>query len=279
MEKIDRLGWVAGTSFVAYGLRIGIRVNDPSALDRVSDLLPYGWKPGRSAIVDHLYSLWLGGAGPRRNVRRFNLLHANAAGVARSLDLEAVFRALESDLEVYVAERARRRVFVHAGVVSWQGRAIVIPGSSFTGKTTLVAALLRAGATYYSDEYAVLDARGRVHPYLRSLSIREGSNGQSKRLPVKSLGGVSGNKPLPVGLIVFTEYKPGKKWRPRSLSTGRAALKLLAHTVPARRRPQRALASLRHVVAEAKALKSVRGEADGIVESLLRHCGTKKSRS
>jgi hypothetical protein len=30
-----------------------------------------------------------------------------------------------------------------------------------------VAELVRAGATYYSDEFAVLDSRGRVHPFPR----------------------------------------------------------------------------------------------------------------
>ena len=43
-------------------------------------------------------------------------------------------------------------------IVTWgRGRAIVIPGRTFSGKSTLVAELVRAGATYYSDEYAVED--------------------------------------------------------------------------------------------------------------------------
>jgi len=83
-----------------------------------------------------------------------------------------VFEAFETDLQLYVAEMAPRRLFVHAGVVGWRGQAIIIPGRTFTGKTTLVAALVKAGATYYSDEYAVLDVRGRVHPYARPLGIR-----------------------------------------------------------------------------------------------------------
>ena len=64
-------------------------------------------------------------------------------------------------------------MFVHAGVVAVDGRALLLPGGSFTGKTTLVAALLRAGAQYGSDEYAVLDEAGLVLPaYPRPLSIR-----------------------------------------------------------------------------------------------------------
>jgi hypothetical protein len=66
-----------------------------------------------------------------------------------------------------VAENARRWIFVHAGVVAWRGQAIVIPGATQSGKTSLVAALVRAGAEYFSDEYAVFDARGRVHPLPR----------------------------------------------------------------------------------------------------------------
>ena len=34
--------------------------------------------------------------------------------------------------------------------------------------------LVRAGATYYSDEYAVFDSRGRVHPFAQQLAQRLG---------------------------------------------------------------------------------------------------------
>src|SRR6266700_1389758 len=152
MAKLDRLGWADGLCFTSYGLRIGIRVNEPEVLARLPDHLPPGWKSARSPIVDRLY--------------------AGAARLARTKALEELFEPLESDLQMFVAEWARRRVFVHAGVVGWRGQAIVIPGMSFSGKSTLVAALVRAGATYYSDEYAVFDARGRVHPYARKLSLR-----------------------------------------------------------------------------------------------------------
>ena len=79
------------------------------------------------------------------------------------MNLDLILDTLESDLQLHVAEQARRRLFVHAGVVGWKGRAIVIPGRSFTGKTTLVAELVRAGASYYSDEYALIDSRGKIH--------------------------------------------------------------------------------------------------------------------
>jgi hypothetical protein len=211
----------------------------------------------------------VGGEGPRPNLRRFHLLYGNDAKVARSLDLAEVLELFESDLQLYVAEMTPRRVFVHAGVVGWKGRAIVIPGRSFTGKTTLVAELLRAGATYYSDEYAVLDSRGRVHPYARPLSMRKDGTREQEKWPVQTLGGAAGAKPLPVGLVIVTYYKSGAQWRPRRLSPGKGALALLDNTISIQRQPGAALPALTRVAAQAMVLKGARGEAKEIADSIL----------
>ena len=161
-----------------------------------------------------------------------------------------------------------RRIFVHAGVVAWKGRAIVIPGSSHSGKTSLVAALLAAGATYYSDEYAVLDERGRVHPYPRPLRIRDADD-LGRRVTAAEMGARSGRGSLPVGLVASTRYDAGARWRPRRLSHGETTLELLSHTVPARFRPRQALRFLDAAARRASALKGRRGEATEMASSLL----------
>src|SRR5205085_9419960 len=231
MEKIDRLGWAAGFSFSAYGVRAGVRVSDAAVVARLFELLPPGWKISRAAAVERLYSLAAGGACARPGVRRYSLLYADAERLARTPDLAEALDALESDLKLYVAEAAPRRVFIHAGVVGWRGRAILIPGRSFSGKTTLVSELLRAGATYYSDEYAVLDERGRVHPFPKKLSMRESGDHRQNDMPVEAFGGRAGSKPLPVGLVIASQYKEGARWRPVELTPGQGALTLLANTV------------------------------------------------
>lgn len=264
MDKIDRLGWAAGVTFVSYGVPVGVRVNRPEMLEQLVDRFPPGWKPSRAREVERLYSLIVGGVGARPGVRRFNILYGNTEKLLRTLDMDEFLTVFESDLKLHVAAGARRRVFVHAGVVGWKGQAILIPGRSFSGKTTLVAELIRAGATYYSDEYAVLDADGLVHPYPRPLSVRE--NGKHVKHTAEMLGGESGTKPLRVGLVIVSRYKAGARWRPRALSPAEGALALIENTVSIQRQPEIAIESLRRAIPNATVLKGVHGEARQIVD-------------
>jgi hypothetical protein len=158
-------------------------------------------------------------------------------------------------------------VFVHAGVVGWQGGAIVLPGRSFAGKSTLVDALVRAGARYYSDEYAVLDERGRVHPFARALKLRARPGETRERAAAPVLP--AGTRPLPVRLVALTHYQAGARWRSQSLSAGQALLALMESTVPVRHRPEATLKTLREVVTRATVIKGVRGEVEEAVEKLL----------
>jgi hypothetical protein len=252
-------------------MSVGVRVDEPGALGRVTERLPPGWRRSASPHVARLYSLVCGGAcGGGRGLRRFQLLYSGAELLARTLDAEAVFDRFESDLGLYVAEHARARVFVHAGVVGWRGRALVIPGASFSGKTTLVAELVRAGAEYYSDEYAVLDAEGRVHPYARPLAVREGGGLRQTRRRVEEFGGRAGRVPLPVGLVVVCRYARGAGWRPRWLTQGEGVLGMLSNTVPARRSSARSLAALTKATECAHVLSGPRGEAARTAEAILR---------
>lgn len=275
MQRIDRLGWAAGLSFTSFGVRMGVRANSEAALERALSRLPAGWKPSRSRVVERLYSLVDGGETKRRGVRRFSLLFGDITRLSRSLEVEEVFDTFESDLRLHIAARARGRAFVHAGVVGWNGGAILIPGRTLSGKTTLVAELVRAGATYYSDEFAVLDERGRVHPFPKPLAMREGNALKQTNYSVEHFGGTTGVKPLPVALVVVCRYGSRARWRPRRLTAGEGMLALLDNAVSARREPERALTALREVVLRAPVLKGVRGEASETAEMVLRSLDAK----
>jgi hypothetical protein len=76
--------------------------------------------------------------------------------------LDVAVGLLDSQIRIHVGAHASDWTFVPAGVVALGRRALVIPGESFSGKSTLVRALVERGTAYYSDEYAV--HRGRARP-------------------------------------------------------------------------------------------------------------------
>jgi hypothetical protein len=132
-----------------------------------------------------------------------------------------------------------------------------------------VAALVQAGAEYWSDEYAVLDADGLVHPYPKPLSVRIDATRATEERPIESLGGRAGDRALPVALIAFTNYRPGVAWAVRPCTAGQGAVKLLEHSVAARSRPEQVLGAVRRAATEAVVLEGDRGDADEAASALL----------
>jgi hypothetical protein len=248
----------------AYGVRLGLRASEPGVLAPLLERLPPAWEPAASPVVDRLYSYVAGGASPNGRLRRLHLLYIDHARVARDRAIDRCLEALEIDARHTVAALSPRRVFVHAGVVAWAGGAIVIPGASYSGKTTLVAELVRRGAAYYSDEYAPIDRHGRAHPFPKPLSIR----GDGERTP-EQLGGRAGGRPLAVRAIVEAPFRAGAQWRPRRRSAAEGALALLSHAIPGSTDPARTLNAVRAAAAGAAVLSGPRGEAAEMAERLL----------
>lgn len=268
-QRLDRLSWSAGISVRSYGVRIGIRTNEPTILESVLEHLPPGWEPSSSPWVDELFSLRIVDAGPETVPGSVHQLYQGGKRIADKLNLDDLLDRLESQLRIAVAVQSRSWLFVHAGVVSWGEQGIVIPGRSMSGKSTLVAALVQAGATYYSDEFAVLDGHGRVHPFPKTLSLRQGPGKRPRRCSAEALGGIQGVQPLPVGLVVVTQYASGAHWDPQVLSPGESLLALLDNTLVARLRPAMVLRVLSRVATRGTTLKGRRGQAVETVKRLL----------
>ncbi|HET7529555.1 MAG TPA: hypothetical protein VFJ98_01200 [Mycobacteriales bacterium] len=190
-------------------------------------------------------------------------------GLGGGVDVADGAEMLLSSLELWVAEHAKDRIFVHAGCAVRAGRAIVLPGRTMSGKSSLAAALVRAGATYFSDEFAVLDRRGRVHPYPRPLSIRPYDGSARQRVRVQDLGGSAGSRSAEVAVIAHLRYHAGESWDVAELSPGRAALALIDNTVAARSRPRAMLTAVSRASVGARALAGRRGDADQAARHLL----------
>jgi len=271
LERLNRLAWAGRASLTMFGLRVGVRVSAPEFLDRFLGCIPARWKCARPQSVDRVYSFIARGASPRVDVRGSHLLYANSQRLARTEDLGQLVETFESDLNSYIAQTAQQWFFVHAGVVGWKGRAIIIPGRSYSGKTVLVKEFLRAGAKYYSDEFAALDGHGCVYPFPRLLSVRAEDGQTRTRIRAEDMGSETGTGPLPVGLLLWTHYKADAHWRPRVLSSGRGVLALLANALTARSQPALALATFERAAVRARVLNSIRGDAMETVESVVKY--------
>jgi hypothetical protein len=204
-------------------------------------------------------------------------LYRNGRRLFACRDRRDLLDRFGSTISLDVAEASPLRTFVHAGIVGWGKAGVLIPGRSFSGKTTLVAELVRAGATYYSDEFAVIDRLGMVHPYARPLQVRQGDSDRQTQHPVEEFGGVAGIQPLPVELVIVSRYAPEARWRPRQLSPGLGLLEILDNTVSARRSPAVVLGTLKRVVSEALVVRGVRGEASQVVEWITGNLGPSRN--
>lgn len=175
----------------------------------------------------------------------------------------------ESYLRIKIAEYARNVVFVHAGVAAWKGKAIVIPGNSYSGKTTLVAELVKCGAEYFSDEYAIFDSEGFVHPFPRDLQIRAEGEYEQTKVPVAEFGGSAAETKLPAGLIILTKYDAGAVWKPEHLSPGEAVVEMVPHTIPIKRDPAFSLKVLKCAAERAIILRGERSQASEFAKILI----------
>ena len=166
MEESAGLAATEDIAFESFGVRVRVAADTPAVLERVPALLPPDAQPCPASTAEVSIAVLGRAGGP------YDFL-IDGSPVTKGIDLDFALTLLEAQLRIHVGLRAPNRIFVHAGVVAHEDRAIVLPGSSMAGKTTLVLALVRAGAVYYSDEFAVLDEQGLAHPYAKLVSVRE----------------------------------------------------------------------------------------------------------
>jgi serine kinase of HPr protein (carbohydrate metabolism regulator) len=249
---------------IAFGVRFRLQADSERLLERMLQCAPFSTQPCATPAADpQQFALF----SPEANAAWRLFIGDRLAFESR--DDQSALAELTRELMVHIANYAPDLVFVHAGVVGWKGHALVLPGTSFAGKTTLVAELVRAGATYYSDEYAVLDDQGRVHPYSRDLQMRENGSHEQTSVAIEVLNGNAGTAPRPVSHVVFTEYLPSAQWSPEPVSAGLAVLEMLRHTIPVQRTPARVMATLAKMMETATAVRSERGEAAETARALL----------
>lgn len=253
---------------MSFGVGIAVESNRSEHLASIrsslDSLLAGHVEPFDGRPVERSFSVL---SGPDGSISLF--LDGEEIGTSRSE--KVALQYLGVWIKLAVGESTRTHVIVHAGVVGLGGRAIVLPAHSFQGKTTLVRELMSRGAVYYSDDLAVFDREGMVHPFAKTLSLRGVSNEYEQvEHTVETLGGVAGEGPIGVGLVLFTSYDPNAEWRPRESSPGHALLKLMEHTRNARTNPRMSMEVLSRVVNGGAVLwESKRRDAQEVADQIL----------
>ena len=191
--------------------------------------------------------------------------HSGAGLFIETLDRSRACEAFESTVQFDVAATSTEWVFIHAGVVVHDGGAIVMPAPATHGTSTLVDALVRAGATYYSDESAAIDGEGRVHPFRNPLSLHTAKGGKRR----VTVGEGAALPPVPIKTIVSTRHEPGVAWQPRRGTAAESVMTLMSNAVRVRLAPRITLDVLARAASCAVLLEGPRGDADVVAPQLL----------
>ncbi|RMH53062.1 MAG: hypothetical protein D6682_00290 [Zetaproteobacteria bacterium] len=149
-----------------------------------------------------------------------------------------------------VAAATDRLCSIHAAAIAWQGGALLFAGCSGAGKSSLATAALLDGAAYMSDEFALLDAEGAIHPFPRPLQWDGGvhpafaheemvDSGCFERASYHFTDPDGGRRhsllwlprrvatePAPARLLLFPRFRPGAEATPRPLPRSIALTRL-----------------------------------------------------
>jgi hypothetical protein len=249
-------------AFESFGARFGVRFHNTRLVDEIHACLPRQSRAIDLSSAEYWFTL-----SPIR--RRYAGKRAwgyhilgNGAFMRWAPSNASLREALEPVLHLHVAEWATPWVFLHAGVVTIDGLAVVLPGSSMAGKSTLVHALVEDGATYYSDEFAVLDHQGNVFPFRRALSLRTGPFGMERRVPDLA---DADPPPAAAGLVAFLRREAGTTLAVNPISDVRAGMLATQHSVGIRRYPEQTFAAISALMRHAQRFEGTRGEFDEAV--------------
>lgn len=179
------------------------------------------------SIVEELEVSWKNG--------EYHLLR-NSKASAKNGTLANVLYCLRYEVAMRLIQACPDLMWLHAGAAAYRDSAVLIPGLSGRGKSTLVTSLCAQGWTYLSDDIVPLDPNsGKVIPFPRLPMVRENLGQQLPLDRVQELRKTEIDlKPeamcreaMPIRALVFPTYSPHSPTKILPYSPAIAALELL----------------------------------------------------
>jgi hypothetical protein len=277
-KKLDKIQWKERISFTSFGVKISVLFNCEGMISQITPHLPpFAIITEPHEVSDFTYSVIAA-----KEFGKFNFIYRNGEQISKWKERgnpvpekTHIFTTLEVYFQTATANFAvHQGVFIHAGAVAWKGKGIIIPANSYDGKTTLTAEFAKLGATYFSDEYAIINEKGELLAFPKTLSIRKPDEYVQKETSIEELGGKRAklNDSVKVALVLLAKYtKTTKNWKPKQLTEGNAMLELLKHTFPVRTFPEIVIKNLHNLTKNAIVLKGNRGEAKEFAKEIINY--------
>ena len=249
-----------------FGVHLAV-ASDSAAMAEALDRYVLPWLPRApigGSTADRLVEVRQAASG-----RGLEILVDGVVGGVASDPLAAIPR-VQRALDDAVVRCQSEVAVVHGGAVAHGGRAIILPAPTGAGKSTLVAELVRRGAAYLSDEYALIDVDGRVHPYPRPLLLRDESGADLPPRLAAELGGTVAHEPMRASLIMGVRHVPDAALIPKATSQAEGVVLLLRNTPQALADQPWILTPLARAVEGAACYVGLRGEASEAATEILR---------
>jgi hypothetical protein len=245
--------------FDALGFRFAVKATEPKLaayLDYVLDGLA---RPGPAA---HHYEL----GSRERDGGRTAELRLDGEFIIGGHSAERLVGRLIQDVNRRAVEGCGL-VTLHAGAVEHDGLGVVLPAPPAAGKSTLVAALVRSGFRYLTDEAVALDGETlAVRPYPKPLTLDPGSwplfpelephadlstdayKAAQWHVPPGAFRAGSVGQSCPIRVLVFPRYEAGAEPTLERARRGEALVELARNTFRFREHGPEALELLAEVV-------------------------------
>lgn len=253
-------------AFESYGVKFRVDSNRKRTLERARQVVT-------DVLVGQVSEIDPDAADHRFVIRRTDdnrYLELDGEHLNENPNSHGFHHYFSARIRLLVASHSKEFVFLHAGVVAWKGKCILFPADSHEGKTTLVAALISRGAVYYSDDYAIIDSDGLVHPFPRKLSIRDRDRpGKWRDVKAESFEAATGREPIPIGTVFLTRFSAKARWKPRKLSTGLGIMEIIPFNISMQKNPENSLTTIRKAIQGAIILKSHRPDVEFCVNEIL----------
>lgn len=152
------------TTSVAFGAEI----------ERLMRSFPKCGANGSSPVPELPISIELKPPAKQRSIRPFHFFYRRYYQVGKSTDWWQLFRFLEWQMDIFLAESVTDSFLLHGGAVAKDGAGVLFLGESGSGKSSLTLAMLERGYHYYTDDLVVIHPRSAgLSAFPKPFSLKE----------------------------------------------------------------------------------------------------------